>query len=71
MSRLVLELPDDVATALGEVSRASHRSPEEVAAEMLKKALAVKRLEAIRQDIQSTLGDDAPQSDEEIFKQIS
>ena len=71
MSRLILELPDKVAAALNEMSRAAQRPPEEIAREMVEKALAIERFDGIRQKLQDSLGDDAPQTDEEIFKQIS
>ena len=71
MSQLILQLPDKVAAALNEVSRAAQRPPEEIAREMVEKALAIQRFDAIRQKLQNSLGDDAPETDEEVFKQIS
>jgi hypothetical protein len=71
MSRLILDLPDDIAATLAQLSEQAHRLPEDLAREMLQRALAVERLDAIRRDIQRSLGDDAPPTDEDVFKQIS
>jgi hypothetical protein len=71
MTQLVLQLSDDLARALDDASRAAHRPPEDIAREMVEKALAVRRIDAVREEIQRSLGDDAPETDEEVFKQIS
>jgi hypothetical protein len=71
MSQLTLNLPDDVARALADASRQSRRGEEEVALDLLKRALAVQRFRSIRESLLETLGDDAPQDDDDVLRQIS
>jgi hypothetical protein len=70
MSRLTLELPEDVSAALDKASREVSKSPEDFAEDLLRRALAVREFQSLRASLLTSLGEDAP-SDEDIFKQIS
>src|SRR5438067_4895688 len=65
MSQLKLDLPSDVAAALAEESREANRGEQEVALDLLKRALAIRRFRAARKSVIEALGDDAPDSDDD------
>jgi hypothetical protein len=71
MSQLTLNLPDDVAKALADAGREVSRTPEEVAADMLRRMIAVRRFQQLSKEVREALGPNAPTSEEEIFEQIS
>ena len=71
MGQLTLNLPSDVAAALAQESREANCGQEEIAVDLLKRALAIRRFRSARRSLLEALGDDAPESDEEIFKNIS
>ena len=71
MGRLTLNLPNDVAAALAEESRQSNRAPDELAVELLERALAIRKFRSARGAVIESLGDAAPASDDDVFKQIS
>jgi hypothetical protein len=68
MSQLTLNLPDKLAADLVEASRQSNRAPDELAVELLKRALAVRSFKSARDAIASSLGDRAPETDDDAFK---
>ncbi len=68
MSQLTLNLPDNVAADLVEASRQSNRAPDELAVELLKRALAVRRFKSARETIVESLGDRAPETDDDALK---
>jgi hypothetical protein len=71
MSVLTLNLPSDVSAALAEESREANRAQEEVALDLLQRALAIRRFRSVRASIIESLGDAAPDSEDEIFERIS
>ena len=71
MSQLTLNLPNDLAAALADESRQSNRAQEEVALDLLKRALAIRRFRSARDTTMNALGDDAPQDDDDALRQIS
>ena len=71
MGRITLNLPNDVAAALAEESRQAKRGEEDLAVDLLKRALAIRRFRAARNSVIEALGDDAPDSDDDVFKRIS
>jgi hypothetical protein len=71
MSVLTLNLPTEVSAALAEESRQTNRGQEEVALDLLQRALAVRRFRAARQSLVQSLGDQGPDSEEDIYNQIS
>jgi hypothetical protein len=71
MNTLILNLPSDVAAALAQESRDANQGPEEMAVDLLKRALAIRRFRAARKSVLEALGDEAPESDEDVFKNIS
>jgi hypothetical protein len=71
MSVLTINLPDNVARELAQASREASSSPEAVAADMLRRMLAVRRFQRLAREVRASLGPDAPKTEEEIFEQIS
>jgi hypothetical protein len=71
MSLLTLNLPNEVSVALAEESRLENRGQEEVAVDLLKRALAVRGFRAARKSVIEALGDNGPDSEGGIFEQIS
>ena len=71
MSQITLTLSDDITSALSQIGRESNRKPEEVAREMLEKAVALKRLDQLRGEVRESLKPDAPKTEDETFEQIS
>jgi hypothetical protein len=71
MSRLTLNLPVDVAAALAQESREANRGLEEFALDLLKRALAIRRFRTARKSIIEALRTDGPDSEDDIFEQIS
>ena len=71
MSILTLQLPDDVSAELAAAGRAQHKTPEEIAGDLLRRALLARRFSALRETLIKSLGNDAPPDDETVFRQIS
>jgi|GEM_PF-5251415 len=71
MRLLTLNLPSEVSAALEEESREGNRVQEEVALDLLQRALAVRRFRAARNSVIQSLGKYGPDSDDEVFEQIS
>jgi hypothetical protein len=71
MSVLTLNLPNDVSAALAEESRQSNRGQEEVALDLLQRALAIRRFRSARKTVIDALDEAAPDSEDDIFEQIS
>jgi hypothetical protein len=71
MSRLNLNLPDDIAAVLAQESSKAGCTPEEMAVDLLKRALAFRRFRSVRKSLLEALGDDAPESDDDIFRRVS
>lgn len=71
MSLITLNLPSEVSAALAEESRQANRAQEEIAVDLLQRALAVRRFRAARKSVIQALGDDGPDSEDDIFEQIS
>jgi len=71
MSRLTLNLPTDVAAALAQESREAKCGQEEFALDLLKRALSIRRFRATRKSVMDALGGAAPESEDDIFEQIS
>jgi hypothetical protein len=71
MSQLTLNLPDKLASELAEASRQTNRSPDDLAVDLLRRALAVRRFKAARESVQNALGEGAPPSDDDAFKLLS
>jgi len=64
MSILTLNLPTEVSAALAEECRQANRGVEEMALDLLRRALAVRRVRSVRQSVIATLGDAAPNSED-------
>jgi oligoendopeptidase F len=71
MSQIILNLPDKAAAELAEASRETNRNPEDVASELLQRALLLRRFDRAQEKISKSLRPDAPQSEEQAFDQIS
>ena len=71
MSQLTLTLSDEIASALSQIGRESNRPPEDVAREMVEKAVALKRLDQLRREVREGLNSNAPKTEDEAFEQIS
>lgn len=71
MSQITLYLPDGLSAELDEASREANSRPEDVAREMVERALRVRRFDRVRRKIIDSLGPDAPQSDQDAFEQVS
>jgi hypothetical protein len=71
MSELKLELPDELAAALAGESRSANLGQEEMALDLLRRALAMRRFRGARESILKSLGGQGPDSDESVFEQIS
>ncbi|HEX3355794.1 MAG TPA: hypothetical protein VHS31_02340 [Tepidisphaeraceae bacterium] len=70
MSQLTLNLSDKIAAELAEASRKANLSPGDLAMELLQRGLAVRRFRSAREAIINSLGDKAPDTDEEAFKML-
>jgi hypothetical protein len=71
MSILTLNLPTEVSAALAEVCRQANRGQEEMALDLLQRALAIRPFRSVRQSVIATLGEGAPNSEDDILGQIS
>jgi hypothetical protein len=71
MSRLNLNLPDDIAAVLAHESSKAGCTPEGMAVDLLKRALAIRRFRSVRKSLLEALGNDAPESDDDIFRRVS
>jgi predicted transcriptional regulator len=71
MSQLTVQLPDAVVSELAQAGRASHRTPEAVAAEMIQRMIAVQRIDRLRADVRQALGDADPVTEGKILDEIS
>jgi len=71
MSQLMLSLADTVAAELAKLGRETSRSLEEVAQDVLRRMIALRRVEALRREIRSSLGADSPATEDEVFELIS
>jgi hypothetical protein len=71
MSQLTLTLPDEVATVLAQIGRDSNRGPEDVAREMVERAVALNRLDELRREVRESLGPNSPKTENDVFEQIS
>jgi len=71
MNQITLNLPDDLAAELDKASREINSRPEDVAREMIERALRIRRFDRARQNIIGSLGPDAPRSEQEALEQIS
>jgi len=70
MSEITLQLPDSLAADLQAASRESKCKPDDLAVDLLRRALAVRKFRAVRQAALESLGDDAPATDEDAFKMM-
>ena len=68
MTQITLTIPDKIAADLEEASRQANRSPDELASELLRRGLAVRKFKQTRQAIIDSLGDRAPETDDDAFK---
>ena len=71
MKRITLELPDDLADDLSKAAVREASTEEAVAQDMLRRMVSLQRLEAIRRELRGSLRPEAPQSEDEIFEQIT
>jgi hypothetical protein len=71
MSILTLNLPTEVSAALAEECRQANRGQEEMALDLLQRALAIRPFRSVRQSVIATLGEAAPNSEDDILGQIS
>jgi hypothetical protein len=68
MSQLMVILPDALSAELERASSESNRKPDDLAAELLRGALAARRIRQAREKALHELGDSAPTTDEDAFK---
>lgn len=71
MSQLTLQLPERLAAELAEASRESNRTPDELAVDLLRRAMAAWRFERLSDKVSKSLKPDAPKSEDEAFEQLS
>lgn len=66
----MLNLPEKLAAELNAASRQMNRPLDEFAAELLQRALAVRRFRSAREAILNSLGNDAPKSDDDAIDML-
>ncbi len=71
MTRITLELSDELGRSLDELSRRCHRPVDDLVRDLLRRALAVEQFQELRQRNLQRLGQDAPATDAQAFEQAS
>ena len=71
MSNLTIQLPDSLRASLDEIGRRQHRPVEEVARQMIEKALFLDRLRQMRQELRPYAQAAGFNNDEDVFKAVS
>jgi metal-responsive CopG/Arc/MetJ family transcriptional regulator len=70
MTRITLQLPDQLAREIEAVCAEEQRGPDELAADLLRRGLAVRAFRQLRNRAQAELGDHAPETDEQAMNMI-
>ena len=71
MTRITLDIPDSLRTSLDELGRQKHLPVEELAREMLEKALILERFRQLRQELRPYAQAAGFNTDEDVFKAVS
>jgi hypothetical protein len=71
VSNLIIAIPDSLRASLDEIGRQKDRPIEDVALEMLEKALFLERFRQLRQEFRPYAQKAGFQTDEDVFKAIS
>ena len=71
MTDLTIQIPDALRASLAEIGQRKHRPVEEVAREMLEKALWLERLRRLRQELRPYAQSAGFQTDDDVFKAVS
>lgn len=70
MSEITLQLPDALADELLRVSHEANQAMDQLAIELLNRAIAGRKFRLLRRQALEELGDHAPASDEQAFDLI-
>jgi hypothetical protein len=71
MNAMILQLSDTLTRELQEVGQLTNQSPEVVAQDMLRRMVAIRRLERVRNDVLSAIKPEHQLTEEQIFERIS
>lgn len=69
MSRLTLNLPDDIASELADAGAELHLTPEAAAEDMIRRMIALRRIDRLRRDVREAT--DSTETEDEILDRIS
>jgi hypothetical protein len=70
MTSITLQLPDQLAREIEAVCAEERRGPDELAAELIRRGLAVRAFRQLRARAQSELGSSAPETDDQAMNMI-
>lgn len=71
MSQFKINLPDDVAIELSAAGAELQLTPEAVAEDMIRRMIALRRIDRLRKEIQDKADPNQFSSEDEILEQIS
>jgi predicted transcriptional regulator len=71
MKTISVQLSDEVAQRLSEVSRREHRAPEQTASEILRRRLMLDRFSELCRDSQTMARAAGYESEEDVLKDVS
>jgi len=71
MGKMTLQLPDPVQARLEQLSRDTGRPVEEVAQDMLEKAMFLERLRGVRRELRPYAEQAGFRGDDDVFRAVS
>ena len=71
MGKMTIQLPDPLQARLEQISRTTGRPVEEVASEMVEKAMSLERLRELRRELRPYAEQAGFRTDEDVFRAVS
>ena len=71
MGKMTIQLPDPVQARLEQLSRESGRSVEELAQDMLEKAVRLERMRELRRELRPYAEQAGFHTDDDVFRAVS